>query len=57
MLPEKLLTSAFAVDIILQLYWLLFGFKLLIVNSFRSVSRTLATSIMDALVTLVNSIN
>ena len=47
-------TSLFvAVDIILQLLI----FKLFIVTGFRGVSRTPATSIMDLLVTLVNSIN
>ena len=52
--PEKLFYYFFAAfDIILRLLLL----KIFIVTSFRGVSRTPATSIIDLLVTVVNGIN
>ena len=52
--PKKLFYQIFVgVNFILRLFLL----KLFIVTSFRGVSRTLATSIIDLLVTTVNGIN
>ena len=50
---QKFCLFFIAVDILLQL----FIFKIFIVTSFESVSRTPTTSIMDLLVTLINGIN